>query len=147
MQQLNWTTKLHGTLWSSTPVKHRALILLKRKAWARKGAAWAEAQNIRPGFNTWPNYCFSLSQKHDLNQPIWNFLVKTKKAMCTIKTLAVPFPLQKGCLDLKIIPSFLLLIVFSPHPSSYKILLFWSALLCARGDACCPIHELYNKGN
>ena len=61
--------------------------------------------------NTWPNCCFYLSQKLNLSQPVWNFLVKTndiiwpvgplhspspppqkEEAVCMAKTLAIFFP-------------------------------------------------------
>ena len=110
-----------------------------------------KAHDTNPRFNTGSNCSFSLSQKHNPNQPVRNFLVKCKRLICPKGPQHAPtdketrcfirkpshyFSLKKRCPSPKTILYFLLLVAPLPHPFVYKNLPFCithrSALLVAR---------------
>ena len=57
--------------------------LLKRKPCPKMASLILKlityTHDTKPRFNTWPNCSFSLSQKCNHNQPVWNFLISTNK--------------------------------------------------------------------
>lgn len=89
--------------------------------------------------NSWSNCSFNLSQKHNLNQPVWSFLVKHQLSV----TWALSIPHRKERQPViktfffcpQIILSFLSLIAPLLHPSYNKNLPSSTTLLVVRGDA------------
>lgn len=111
--------------------------LVKENSTGPKCVTCAKARDTKPRFNTSPNWYCNLSQEHNPNQPVWNFLINAdevighvgplytpqKEAICMIKNLCCSFPLKRWCPSLKII-LFPLLWAPLPHLSSYKNLPF-----------------------
>ena len=82
---------IHSFIQTVTGEHGRILELLKRKL-VQNDITCAKAHNTKPPSITWLNRCFNLSQKCNVNQLAWNFLVNTTESSVTWTLSNTPSP-------------------------------------------------------